>query len=136
MNVPKLTKKQKKGLAFRERKGKKPLLESDALLEEESAIPQADPPAEEEAQLVVSEARRLPLIKPKKRKRDAEKDLEDNPLEIQKGDTEDPQPKKTKKRKLEDDADEARRAVGKTRFILFVGTYSRLIILSAHLCSF
>jgi nucleolar protein 6 len=125
MDVPKLTKKQKKGLAFRERKGKKPRpLDSDALPEEELAIPQAE--------LTLSEAQKtLPSTKPKKRKRDAEGDLGDDAAGIVKGEeaeAKDLLPKKNKKRKLEekdkDNEDKAKSDAGKLRFILFVGTSS------------
>ncbi|KAF8531930.1 hypothetical protein JB92DRAFT_2847601 [Gautieria morchelliformis] len=125
MSSSKLTKKQKKGLAFRERKGKKPQL-SNALLEEELAVPQADLPAEEAAEHNAPIAQTNPVAKPKKRKRDAEESAEDDAEEAKSQvDTrvEVPPTKKIKRRKLDDDGndDNAKPATGKTRFILFVG---------------
>ena len=135
MNPPKLTKKQKKGLAFRERKGKKPRPESGALLEEELAIPQADL-AEEEDILTVPDTQTLPLTKPKKRKRDVEKDAKDDSTAVVKGeaDAEDSLQRTTKRRKLggKDNEDKAKSVAGKTRFILFVGTYATYHTLPLH----
>jgi nucleolar protein 6 len=128
MSVSKLTKKQKKGLAFRERKGKKLHLESDALLEEDLAVPQADPPVEEAAEHNTPVAQTKAVAKPKKRNRDAEQSAEDEAEEAKAqvdARVEDSPRKGIKRRKLNDEGndDNAKAAKGKTRFILFVGTY-------------
>lgn len=148
MSAPKLTKKQKKGLAFRERKGKKPRLDS---VNEDLAVPQADPPVEEDKGSEAEDRHDRPVllseppIKPtKKRKRahdHGEKGGGDDDAVVP-GETSTTKEnineqshsgddgttaRKTKKRKVGEETREMEAktsaASAKARFILFVGTF-------------
>ncbi|KAF8579013.1 hypothetical protein K439DRAFT_1663427 [Ramaria rubella] len=132
MSTQKLTKKQKKGLAFRERKSKK----QNGTLLEDSAIPEADPPVEEVEQ-VVQQSQPLALteqgkseIKSKKRKREADGNSgdvagEDAKTEGKIGTTDSASisKRKNKKRKVTEESNSKTSSTtpGKTRFILFIG---------------
>jgi len=135
MNAPKLTKKQKKGLAFRERKDKKKGKELD---DEELAIPEADPPVEEtQEKPVTSKAPEQKPSKPeppaKKRKREAEEaSVSEKVIEEESAE---PKASPKKKRKVDaaekvdgklqetgkDEKGNGKEQSDKSRFILFVG---------------
>lgn len=145
MSAPRLTKKQKKGLAFRERKGKKPRLERVTILDEELALPQADPPLEdleEDSERPSHASKALkPPVRLKKRKRDLEQLEGAGAAPISEAVTKDSRrlagddgdaevdgsvTRKTKRRKVseEEGSGEDKTKTGaasKTRFILFVG---------------
>ncbi|KAF8516573.1 hypothetical protein BU17DRAFT_50755 [Hysterangium stoloniferum] len=145
MSAPKLTKKQKKGLAFRERKTKR----NTNALDEDLAVPEADPLVEEstekddinpkdllknqtrlEWKVGVVNPKSRPtesLSKPEKRKRDPGLSVEEESVEPA-GTITDVAPRKTKKQKLneiddpqEEDGKEKTMKSGTSRFILFVG---------------
>ncbi|KAF8519222.1 hypothetical protein BU17DRAFT_47909 [Hysterangium stoloniferum] len=134
MSAPKLTKKQKKGLAFRERKTKR----NTNALDEDLAVPEADPLVEESTEkddinpkdLLKNQTRLEPtesLSKPEKRKRDPGLSVEEESVEPA-GTITDVAPRKTKKRKLneiddpqEEDGKEKTMKSGTSSFILFVG---------------
>lgn len=126
MSAAKLTKKQKKALAFRERKGKKAGDEDDLL-----AIPEADLAVEKEE---ISLEELVPLVpkERKKRKRDAEQEDKDDVTKRNSEDSKEETLKKKKKRKLENGeaaevkedgqrGEEAPAAKNATRYLLFVG---------------
>ena len=133
MSAPKLTKKQKKGLAFRERKGKK----QDNLLDEEGAIPVADVPVDEEVNAEVPQpviATETPATNARKRKHMGSESEGQKEKVTTEGDVEDPSKRTRKKQKVFEGGGKVDKNVteigkstkavsGNTRYILFVGAW-------------